>query len=77
MLQTISLKLIQSIRMLTMKSNTAGVVKVHIEGDLGYADLYTADTVCVFLSESDVINISPSMQGRLAALSKVSATGSL
>ena len=45
--------------MLTMKSNTAGVVKVHIEGDLGYADLYTADTVCVFLSESDVINISP------------------
>ena len=53
----------------------AGVVNVHIEGDLGCADLHTADAVCVFLSESDVINISPSLQGRLAALSKVCATG--
>ena len=50
----------------------ARAVKVHLEGDLGDVDIFPSpDTACVYLPESDVINVTASVQARLAALAKV------
>lgn len=48
-----------------------GALKVHLEEVPGWADVYTAGAVCVFLPESDVINLCPSIREKLTALSKV------
>ena len=44
---------------------------MHLEEVPGCADVYTAGAACVFLPESEVINLSPSIRERLTALSKV------
>jgi len=48
-----------------------GALKVYLEEVPGWADVYTAGAACVFLPESDVINLCPSIREKLTALSKV------
>lgn len=50
----------------------AGVVKVHIEGDLGEVDVFpTPNVACVFVQERDVINLPPSLREQLSRLVQV------
>ena len=52
---------------------SAGAVKVHIDGDLGWADLFPDSGVaCIFLPEAEVINPSACVKEKLAAMAKVS-----
>ena len=54
----------------------AGAVKVHIEGDLGWADLFPDSGVaCIFLPEAEVINPSACVKEKLAAMAKVKLPG--
>ena len=45
---------------------------MHIEGDLGWADLFPDSGVaCVFLPEAEVINPTTCVKEKLAAMAKV------
>ena len=62
-----------SYKSLVGRPTLAGAVKVHIEGDLGWADLFPDSGVaCIFLPEAEVINPSACMKEKLAAMAKVS-----